>query len=115
MRSLTKTLGISFENLENSNLLTTPCWIVRIYSTEHLCEKQTDDDVICGSTYLHNIRGSIYMVYMQYSTYVHNSQTEDLRHYLPAFVQLNASPASSSWMYENPLQFIDEIKPTMQE
>ena len=32
MRSLTKKLGISFENLENSNLFTSPCSILRIYS-----------------------------------------------------------------------------------
>ena len=32
MRSLTKKLSISFENLENSNLYTSPCWILRIYS-----------------------------------------------------------------------------------
>ena len=32
MRSLTKNLSIRFENLENSSLFTSPCWILRIYS-----------------------------------------------------------------------------------
>ena len=39
LRSLTKNLSIRFEILENSNLFTSPCWILRIYSTHNLLHR----------------------------------------------------------------------------
>ena len=42
MHSLTKKLSIIFENLENSNLFTSPCWILKIYSV-----------LFCIRSYLH--------------------------------------------------------------
>ena len=51
MRSLTKNLSIRFENLENSNLFTSPCWILRIYSKKIVAKSKWSEKSFCLNVY----------------------------------------------------------------